>query len=119
MLGHYTYLFLILIWAGPIIVAQWLVGRRVLRREWRAWLVTIALATLWLTAADSVALNAGTWTIVPAYSLGLFLPGRVPIEEGVFFLVTNTLIVQALLLLRAFYRGSTTWNSLPGQRSSS
>ncbi len=99
MLGHYTYLFLILVWAGPIIAAQWLVGGCVLRREWRAWLATIALATLWLTAADSVALGAGTWSIVPAYSLGLFLPGHVPVEEGVFFLVTNILVVQALLLL--------------------
>jgi len=101
MLGHYTYLFLILIWSGPIIVAQWLAGWRVLRREWRAWLLTIALATVWLTAADSVALAAGTWEIAPAYSLNLFLPGHVPVEEAVFFLTTNTLIVQAMLLLHA------------------
>ncbi len=101
MLGHYTYLFLIVVWAVPIIVAQWAVGWRVLRSNWRAGLASIFIATLWLTVADSVALRAGTWVIVAEYSTGIFLPGRVPIEEAVFFLVTNTLIVQALLLLRA------------------
>ncbi len=66
----------------------------------RGTLLAAALATAWLTAADSVALRAGTWTIAPHASLGLFLPGHVPVEEGVFFLVTNLLIAQALLLLQ-------------------
>ncbi len=101
MAGHWTYLVLILGWALPVVVAQWLYGWRSLLAAWRPALAAIALATAWLTIADSFALRAGTWTISPADSLGLFLPGRVPIEEAVFFLVTNTLVVQALVLLRA------------------
>ncbi len=101
MLGPWTYLTLILGWALPIIVAQWLYGWRTLLGAWRPALATVVLATAWLTIADSFALRAGTWTISPARSLGLFLPGHVPIEEAVFFLVTNTLVVQALVLLRA------------------
>ena len=32
--------------------------RRVLARQWKAWLITIVLASAWLTAADSIALGA-------------------------------------------------------------
>ena len=43
--------------------------------------------------------KGGTWTISPQQSLNIFLPGiGVPIEEAIFFLVTNTLLIQGMIL---------------------
>jgi lycopene cyclase domain-containing protein len=97
--GHWTYLALELVWAGPIILAQWLLGLDLLIRRWKVWLPGIGLPTLYLTFADSFALGAHTWNINTALSLNVILPLGVPIEELLFFLLTNTLIVQGLILV--------------------
>jgi lycopene cyclase domain-containing protein len=97
-----TYLFLILIWALPVIIAQWLIGIDLLFKRWKVVLPGIVVPTLYLTIVDSIALNSHTWTINPAQSLNIFLPFiHVPIEEAIFFLVTNTMIVQGLIFLFA------------------
>ena len=101
MWGHWTYLVLILGWFGPVLVIQWLLGGWLLISRWKVLIPGILLPTLYLTTADSFALRSATWTISPLQSLNLFLPViRVPIEEAVFFLVTNTLIVQGVILFR-------------------
>ncbi len=99
-MGQYTYLVLILIWAVPIILIQWLVGADILLKRWKVLLPGILLPTLYLTSVDSMALRSETWTINPTQMLNIFLPIiNVPLEEGVFFLVTNTLIVQGVILI--------------------
>src|SRR5579872_5977668 len=99
-MGHTTYLFLILIWAGPLIILQWLMGADILLKRWKVLFPAILIPTLYLTAIDAIALNSHTWTINPDQSLNVFLPLiHVPVEEGVFFLVTNTLVVQGLILM--------------------
>ena len=101
MWGNSTYVILILVWAGPVIVMQWLLGADVLLRRWKVLIPGILVPTLYLTCVDSFALRAGTWTISPPHSLGIFLPFvGVPVEEAVFFLVTNTLIIQGMILFR-------------------
>ncbi|MBZ0304445.1 MAG: lycopene cyclase domain-containing protein, partial [Anaerolineae bacterium] len=64
----------------------------------RVWLVSVLLPTLWLTTMDAVAIKAGTWTISEAQTVDFKLAGIVPIEEGIFFLITNLLIVQGMML---------------------
>jgi lycopene cyclase domain-containing protein len=99
-MSNLTYLFLILIWALPIITAQWLIGGDYLVKRWKVLVPAIFVPTLYLTLADSFALNSRIWTINPAQSLNVFIPIiHVPIEELVFFLVTNAMIVQGLVLL--------------------
>ncbi|MHB8625355.1 MAG: lycopene cyclase domain-containing protein [Aggregatilineales bacterium] len=100
-MGHWTYLALELVWAGPIIVAQWLLGLDLMIRRWKLWLPGIALPTLYLIFADSFALGAHTWNINTALSMNVILPPGVPIEELLFFLLTNTLIVQGMILVSA------------------
>ncbi len=100
MLGHFTYLFLILIWAGPLIVLHWLIAGDILLSRWKVLIPGVLVPALYLTLIDSFALRSATWTINPSLSLGIFFPIiQVPVEEGVFFLVTNALIVQGLILL--------------------
>ncbi len=99
-MGSLTYLFLILLWALPVAVLQWLVGGDILIRRWKVLLPGVLLPTIYLTVVDSVALQAGTRTVNPTQSLNVFIPIiHVPVEEFVFFLVTNTLIVQGIILL--------------------
>ncbi len=101
MWGHSTYLILILAWAMPVITVQWLLGGDLVIRRWKVLVPGILLPTIYLTVADSFALRAGTWTISPTQSLNSWLPLiGVPIEEAVFFLVTNTLLIQGLILFR-------------------
>ncbi len=99
MTERLTYLALEIGWALPPILLQWLVGWQFLQRQRRAWLLGILIPTIYLSLADSTALGV-VWTISPARSLGL-LVGNVPVEEILFFLLTNTLIVQTVVL--AFY----------------
>lgn len=49
--------------------------------------------TLFLSAADVLAIGDGTWTIDPGQSLNFLLAGVLPIEEFIFFMLTNTLLV--------------------------
>ena len=99
-MGSFTYLFLILIWSMPVILLQWLLGADLLLKRWKVLVPAILFPTLYLTCVDSAALGSQTWTINPTQSLNIFIPIiNVPIEEGIFFLVTNTLIVQGLILM--------------------
>lgn len=92
-----TYLGLILVWAGPVLALQWgYAGGGIWARR-RAWLVGTAVPTLYLWAADAIAIRVGIWRISEAHTLGVGV-GSLPLEEAVFFLVTNLLVVQGLLL---------------------
>jgi lycopene cyclase domain-containing protein len=96
-----TYLALILVWALPPIMLQVGFGGDILRRH--AWLVTLGILTptLFLSAVDILAIRAGTWSISPEQTLGLHLPGGLPLEEAAFFLVTNVLVAFGLTLALA------------------
>lgn len=92
------YLALELAWALPPIMLQLYFGADILVRHWRLLLLTIIPMTLYLSAADTIAIAAGTWTIDPAQSTGFLLGGILPIEELLFFLLTNILVSFGLLL---------------------
>jgi len=111
MFGHYTYLVFELVWALPVVLAQVFIGRRVLCRALPLLLVGTLAPTVYFSAADAVAIHNHIWTLNPARIVGLRL-GALPLEEAIFFLVTNTMIVQGLLLftdaeLRTQARGLT------------
>jgi lycopene beta-cyclase len=93
-----VYLGLILVWAGPILALQWLFGGSQLWVRKRLWLTAILVPTLYLWIADRIAIGQGIWSISEVYTTGLKLWG-LPLEEATFFLVTNCLVVQGLLLL--------------------
>jgi lycopene cyclase domain-containing protein len=96
-----TYLGLELAWALIPVLLQVGFGGDILLRHARIVVPAIGLSTLYLAAADAVAIGAGTWTIDPAQSFQIYLGGVLPIEEFVFFLLTNTLVVFGLTLVLA------------------
>jgi hypothetical protein len=91
------YLGAILLWACPLLALQWGVGGGYLVRRRREWPVAVAIPTLYLWFADRVAIGLGVWTISETHTLGVELVG-LPVEEAAFFLVTNLLVVQGLVL---------------------
>lgn len=99
-IGHTpaTYLSLILIWAPPILAGMWLYDGETLWAYRKTLLISTALPTLYLWVADTIAIRVGIWTISPEYTTGV-APFSLPIEEALFFLFTNLLVVKGILLL--------------------
>ncbi|MCC7367492.1 MAG: lycopene cyclase domain-containing protein [Chloroflexi bacterium] len=98
MLGQWTYLVYELAWALPVILGQWALAHRTLRAYWRVVVPGIAIPTLYLCAADVLAIHIGIWSLHPELTLNIWL-GGLPLEEGVFFLVTNVMVVQGIVML--------------------
>ena len=96
-----TYLALELGWALPPIMLQLAFGADILWRHRRLILLTWLPATFYLSAADAIAIGAGTWTIDPAQSLNIYLGGVLPIEEFIFFGLTNALLTFGMVLVLA------------------
>jgi 15-cis-phytoene synthase/lycopene beta-cyclase len=96
--GSGTYMGLILIWAVPFLLLLWsLAYQFILGLPITNTLLPIALPTLYLWIVDTLALRRGTWVIESGTKLGTHLWPGLEIEEAVFFLLTNTLIVFGLV----------------------
>ena len=94
-----TYMALEVGWMVPPILLQLSFGADILWHQ-RRWIsFSLASATLYYSLADALAISAGTWTIDPAQSLPILLGGVLPLEEFVFFFLTNTLIVFGVVLM--------------------
>lgn len=91
------YLGAILVWAGPVLAIQWGFGLTYLIRVRRQLVLAIAVPTLYLWLADWVAISIGIWTISETHTIGVGVAG-LPLEEMLFFLVTNVFIVQGIVL---------------------
>lgn len=93
-----TYLGLILVWAGPFALLLWTLSHQFLvDLPYTNTVVPIALPTLYLWIVDTLALKRGTWAISSGTKLGVHLWDGLEIEEAVFFLATNVLIVFGLV----------------------
>lgn len=92
------YLGLILVWSCPLLAFQWLYGGHHLWRLRRIWFLATAIPTVYLWAADLFAIKRGIWFISDRFTIGVDAFG-LPVEEALFFLVTNLLVVQGLILM--------------------
>lgn len=100
-MGHLTYLIFELAWALPVVLLQWAVGYSALWKARRVLIPGIVIPTAYLTATDAVALQQGIWTLHASRIVGVRI-GVVPLEEAIFFALTNCLIVQSLIVVRHF-----------------
>jgi lycopene cyclase domain-containing protein len=91
------YMGLILSWAPPVLFALWAYAGDLFWALRRPFLLAVAGPTLYLWVADRIALGLGIWHISDTYSFDID-PLGLPIEEATFFLVTNLLVVQGVLL---------------------
>ena len=95
--GQLRYLGLLLIWVAPPLALQRAVAGDLLRPRLVDRAVLALPVALWLCAADRLALADGIWSIAPASSTGVLVLG-LPLEEGLFFLLTTLLVTDGLLL---------------------
>jgi len=91
------YLGLILAWAMPVILLQWFFGGHHLIANGKIFLLSIFLPTFYLWVADGLAISWGIWSISETYTIGVSA-GSLPFEEAVFFLATNVMVSQGVIL---------------------
>lgn len=94
-----TYFGLLMSWALPPVMIQVAFGGDILWQNRRIILLSVLPMTLYLAAVDKLAITSGTWTINPEQSFGIYILGRLPVEEFLFFLMTNLLISLGITLI--------------------
>jgi lycopene cyclase domain-containing protein len=91
------YLGALLAWAGPVLAIQWGFGWPYLWDLRRTVALAVLVPTLYLWVIDGIALDLGIWVISKEHTVGLALLG-LPVEEALFFLLTNVFTVQGIVL---------------------
>ncbi|HLO15153.1 MAG TPA: lycopene cyclase domain-containing protein [Anaerolineales bacterium] len=97
----WTYLSIILFWALPAIIVQFLFGADILWHYRKLVVPVILVPAIYLSLIDMVALKDTTWSISPLQTTGILFFGILPLEEVVFFFITNILITLGMTLLLA------------------
>ena len=97
----WTYLSITGFWALPAILPQLLFGADILWHYRKLVFWGIMVPGIYLSLMDIVALNETTWSISPSQTTGILFFGILPLEEVVFFFITNVLIVFGMTLLLA------------------
>jgi lycopene beta-cyclase len=103
------YLGLIVLWIVPPLAVQWWYGGRWLAKRLREIWPWLAVLTGYLWVADGYAIANGIWSISERYTTGLAF-GPLPLEEALFFLVTNLVVAQGLILFASLRREVLVWN---------
>jgi lycopene cyclase domain-containing protein len=100
---HFAYLAVLV---GCLVCALWLeplLRVNVLRR-WRRLLLTLAPVVVIFVLWDLAAIAAGHWTFDPAQITGVLLPGGLPLDEVLFFIVVPLCAVLGFEAVRAVLR---------------
>lgn len=97
----WTYLSITLFWALPPIILQFLFGADILWHYRKLVFLSILVPGTYLSLMDIVALSETTWSISPSQTTGVLFFGILPLEEVVFFFITNVLITFGMTLLLA------------------
>ncbi len=100
---HGTYLLYELAWALPVIALQWAAAWRELWRWRRLLTAAVLLSTLYLGACDAFALGHGIWRVDPACVVGVYVRA-LPLEEFVFYFVTNLMATQGFVMIAGYLR---------------
>jgi lycopene beta-cyclase len=99
--AHWIYLSIILFWALPPIIIQLLFGADILWHFRKLVFWSLFVPGLYLSLMDIVALKDTTWSISPTQTTGLLFLGTLPLEEVVFFFITNILLTFGMTLFLA------------------
>ncbi|KAI9720716.1 MAG: hypothetical protein M1828_005596 [Chrysothrix sp. TS-e1954] len=93
-----SYLGLIISWALPFILFLWSLTYDFLMKLPLATVcIPVLLPTYYLWLVDTWAMNRGTWVIVTDTKLGINIWDGLEVEEAIFFLVTNCMVVLGLV----------------------
>ena len=98
---QWMYLSITIFWALPPLIIQVLFGADILWHYRKLVFWAILIPGVYLSLMDMVALQETTWMISPGQTTGVLFFGILPLEEVVFFFITNTLITFGMTLLLA------------------
>ena len=96
---NWNYLSITLAWAFPAIFPQLLFGADILWHHRKLVALTILVPGTYLSLVDIVALRDTTWSVAPSQTTGVLFFGILPLEEVVFFFITNVLIGFGMTLM--------------------
>jgi lycopene cyclase domain-containing protein len=99
-MGRLSYLAVL---AGCLLAALWLepfLRVNVLRR-WRRLALTVLPVVVVFSLWDLAAIAAGHWTFDPAQTTGWLLPGALPVDEVLFFVVVPICSILGFEAVRA------------------
>jgi len=99
--AQWTYLSITLFWALPPIIIQLLFGADILWHYRKLIFWSIVAPGTYLSLIDILALKETTWSISPTQTTGILFFGILPLEEVVFFFITNIMITFGMTLLLA------------------
>ena len=97
--AQWTYLSILLFWALPPIFVQLLFGADILWHYRKLVFWGIVVPASYLSLIDIIALKETTWSISMSQTTGVLFFGILPLEEVVFFFITNMLITLGMTLL--------------------
>lgn len=102
-MAHLSYLAVL---AGCLFSALWLepVLRVNVLRRWRRLLLTLLPVVTVFTLWDLGAIAAGHWRFDPAQTTGVLLPGGLPLDEVLFFVVVPLCAILGFEAVRAVLR---------------
>jgi lycopene cyclase domain-containing protein len=92
---HFVYLAILAACLIGTLPLEFLLGTRVYAR-WRQLALTLVPVALLFGAWDVWAVRTDTWWYDSRYLVGVTLPGRLPLEEMLFFLAIPTCSILAL-----------------------
>ncbi|MGI8761169.1 MAG: lycopene cyclase domain-containing protein [Jatrophihabitantaceae bacterium] len=97
---HLSYLAILAACLLGTLPLELLLGTRVYAR-WRRLLATLLPVVVIFGGWDLLAIHRHTWSYDGAYLVGVRLPGQLPVEELLFFLVVPTCAILTLEAVRA------------------
>jgi lycopene cyclase domain-containing protein len=97
---HLSYLFVLL---GCLVSALWLepLFKVNVFRRWRRLLLTLVPVLIVFVLWDLAAIAAGHWTFDPEQTTGIVLPGGLPLDEVLFFVVVPVCAILGFEAVRA------------------
>ncbi|KAI9278985.1 Lycopene beta-cyclase [Phascolomyces articulosus] len=92
---HLFYGSCILWYTCPVLALLWFGSSEYICSRYKGVLISIVLPTIYLCWVDKVAIAAGTWHISLRTSTGIMVAPSLPLEEFLFFLLINVVLVFA------------------------
>ncbi|MCC7207225.1 MAG: lycopene cyclase domain-containing protein [Anaerolineae bacterium] len=95
-----NYVVLVLVWAGPVILIQWLIGLDLLLRRWKVWIPSIVAVSAFMLFVDGTAITGRSRILNPTQTTGGMLPiVNMPVEQAVLVIALVTMCVQGMVLM--------------------
>ncbi len=95
--GNWNYLFHLFAWSGFFVLVQLVFGWSKIKKNLKIIILPTLIMTIYFSLADAISIGNGIWSFDPEQTIGTKL-GNVPVEEILFFLMTNLLITEAMVL---------------------